>query len=434
MTVVNGASGRGRISYEEAKALAAHQDPKVRLALAKRQDVPPEILYYLAEDGTAEVRLALAHNVAAPRQADVVLARDADTTVRTGLAGKIARLAPGLTADEMDKVRRATHEALETLARDQMTVVRQVLAEALKDVADAPADIIKILAQDAEIAVAGPVLEHSPVLTDEDLLEIIESGPAKGGLAAISRRAHVSETVADAVVGTDDVDAIADLLSNPSAQIREETLDDLIERSADITLWQAPLVGRPKLPAKAATRLAQFLADNLLDVLQQRTDLDSQTLAAVKSVVHQRLGATADARPAEGAPESAGHVDFLKIEPPLEMARRLHAAGKLDAKVIAKALQASDNPFVFAALVVRANLDIKTARVIFNEKSAKGIVAMVWKAGLPMKLAVQIQQRLARIAPSDVVLPVMETEYPLGDDEMNWQLEFYANMTAKKAV
>lgn len=433
MTVVNGASGKGRITYEDAKALAAHQDPQVRLAVAKRQDVPPEILYYLAEDGAAEVRLAVAHNMAAPRQADVVLARDADTTVRTGLAGKIARLAPGLSADEKDKIRRSTHEALEILARDQITVVRQVLAEALKDVADAPADIIKILAQDAEIAVAGPILEHSPVLTDEDLLEIIEGGPAKGGLAAISRRAHVSETVADAVVHTDDVDAIADLLSNPSAQIREETLDNLIERSTDVTLWQAPLVGRPKLPAKAATRLAQLLADNLLDVLQQRTDLDAQTLAAVKSVVHQRLGA-AEARPAEGAPEPAGPVDFLKIEPPLEMARRLHAAGKLDAKVIAKALQASDHSFVFAALVVRANIDIKTARTIFNEKSAKGVVAMVWKAGLPMKLAVQVQQRLARIAPSDVVMPVMETEYPLGDDEMNWQLEFYANVTAKKAV
>jgi uncharacterized protein (DUF2336 family) len=433
MTVVNGASGKGRITYEDAKALAAHQDPQVRLAVAKRQDVPPEILYYLAEDGAAEVRLAVAHNMAAPRQADVVLARDVDTTVRTGLAGKIARLAPGLSADEKDKIRRSTHEALEILARDQITVVRQVLAEALKDVADAPADIIKILAQDAEIAVAGPILEHSPVLTDEDLLEIIEGGPAQGGLAAISRRAHVSETVADAVVHTDDVDAIADLLSNPSAQIREETLDNLIERSTDVTLWQAPLVGRPKLPAKAATRLAQLLADNLLDVLQQRTDLDAQTLAAVKSVVHQRLGA-AEARPAEGAPEPAGPVDFLKIEPPLEMARRLHAAGKLDAKVIAKALQASDHPFVFAALVVRANIDIKTARTIFNEKSAKGVVAMVWKAGLPMKLAVQVQQRLARIAPSDVVMPVMETEYPLGDDEMNWQLEFYANVTAKKAV
>lgn len=429
MTVVSGASGKGRITYEEAKALAAHQDPKVRLAVAKRQDVPPEILYYLAEDGATEVRLAVAHNTATPRQADVVLARDADTTVRTGLAGKIARLAPGLSADEKDKIRRATHEALEILARDQITVVRQVLAEALKDVADAPADIVKILAQDAEIAVAGPILEHSPVLTDEDLLEIIESGPTQGGLAAISRRAHVSETVADAVVHTDDIEAIADLLSNPSAQIREETLDNLIERSADITLWQAPLVGRPKLPAKAATRLAQLLADNLLDVLQQRTDLDSQTLAAVKSVVHQRLG-TAEARPVE----PAGPVDFLKIEPPLEMARRLHAAGKLDAKVIAKALQASDHPFVFAALVVRSNIDIKTARAIFDEKSAKGVVAMVWKAGLPMKLAVQIQQRLARIAPSDVVMPVMETEYPLGDDEMNWQLEFFANVSAKKAV
>jgi hypothetical protein len=111
----------------------------------------------------------------------------------------------------------------------------------------------------------------------------------------------------------------------------------------------------------------------------------------------------------------------------------MHAAGKLDTKVVAKALQANDHPFVTAALVVRSEIDLKTVRTILNEKSAKGIVALTWKAGLPMKMAVQIQQRLARIAPSDTILPVMETEYPMGDEEMKWQLEFYTNMTAKKA-
>lgn len=418
------------ISYEQAKAVAAHRDPEVRKRLASRPDVPAEILYFLAEDADPEVRRAVAANMAAPHQTHMLLARDSDTAVRSGLAEKVARILPNVSAAERDKVRRAAHESLEVLASDQLTVVRRVLAEALKDVADAPLDVIRTLARDTELSVAAPVLEFSPVLTDEDLIAIIESGPAAGGLNAISRRQGLAETVADAIVATDDVQAIGTLLGNKSAQIREETLDQLIERSGDVALWQSPLVGRPRLPARAAAKLARVVADNLLDVLKQRADLDPATLAAVKSVVHQRLGGEEGAAGPE-APSAA--VDFLKIEPPIDVAERLYQANKLDAKVIAKALNASDNAFVFAALIVRSGVDLKTARKIMAEKNPKAVVALSWKAGLPMRMAVQVQQRIARIPPSEVLMPMVENDYPLGDEEMKWQIEFYGSRAAKQS-
>ena len=185
----------------------------------------------MAEDSDAGVRLAVANNLSAPRKADVLLAKDDDVSVRGDLAGKISRLAPGLSADEQDKARSVTYETLEMLAHDQITKVRVILSEALKDIADAPPDVIKTLAMDTEIEVSGPVLEFSPTLSDDDLLQIIEHGPAAGGLNAISRREDVSETVSDDIIGIEDFNAIADLLSNDSAQIREDTLDDLIERA-----------------------------------------------------------------------------------------------------------------------------------------------------------------------------------------------------------
>jgi len=159
------------ISYEVAKKLARDENPEVRQALAARKDIKPEILYFLAEDTDAAVRQAVAKNLSAPRKADVILAKDDDVTVRGDLAGKIARLAPGLSADEQDKAQRATYETLETLAKDQIGKVRSILSEALKDIADAPPDVIKTLAMDTEIEVSGPVLEFSPVLSDDDLLE-----------------------------------------------------------------------------------------------------------------------------------------------------------------------------------------------------------------------------------------------------------------------
>ena len=414
------------ITYDQSKELARHEDPKVRQALAKRKDLKQEILYYLAEDSDPDVRKTVAQNASAPRQTDILLAKDDDADVRGDLASKIARIAPELSADEQDKAHRATYEALELLAKDQITKVREILSEALKDVTDAPPDVIKTLAVDTEIAVSGPVLEFSPVLTDEDLLEIILSGPAKGGLNAISKRSAVSEDVSDAIVDTNDVEAIADLLSNDSAQIREAALDDLIERAPDIDLWHAPLVGRPKLPESAATKLALFLADNLLEVLQDRADLNAETLANVKAVVQQRIGGEG-----VGIKDSEASQDFLKMEPPVEMVDRLYKARKLGGNVVNKALNAGDHAFVMAALIVRTGLNQAAVKRIFVEKSPKGIMALSWKAGMPAKMAVQLQQRMGRIAPSEVITPDDGGEYPLSKDDLNFQLEFFTDLSAK---
>ncbi len=414
------------LTYEAAKQLAANADPRVRQELAARVDLPPEVLYYLAEDSDAAVRRAVAANAAAPHHTHLMLAQDGEVAVRSDLAAKVSRLLPGLSPAEHDKVRHSAHEALRTLARDQMVAVRQILAEALKDVAHAPADVIRTLAGDAESAVASPVLEFSPVLSDDDLIEIIRKGPAAGGLGAIARRQTVSERLTDAVAATHDSTAVAELLGNKGAQVREETLDRLIEQSAGNLLWQPPLAARPKLSAASAAKLALVLADNLLEKFSQRADLDPATLTAVKDAMHQRLSGGGHAR----APMVS--VDPLRDEPPMDMIHKMHADGRLDASTIIRALQSNDLPFAIGALVVLAEVDLPIARRIVQEKNAKAMVALTWKAGLSMSVAVLAQQKLARVAPADVIRPVLGDEFPMGEDEMSWQVEFYVNMAAKK--
>ncbi len=413
------------ISYDEAKKLVLHEDPEVRKELAARDDVSPEILYFLAEDKSAEVRQTVAKNAKAPRQTHSLLARDEDTEVRSGLAEKLSRIAPDLSDDDRDKIRQSTHEALDILARDQISVVRQVLSETLKDVANISPDVIKLLAMDSEIAVAGPVLEYSPVLTDDDLIEIVKSGPTHGGIGAVSRRSGVSEMLADAIVATDDVHGIADLLANETAQIREQTLDDLIDRADTIELWHAPLVNRPALPSGAAIRLARFVADDLLDQLTARDDLDEETLMAVKSMVRRRI----DGNPKEGGGEGA---DIPGVEPPIEVAKRLLAAGRLDAKVLSKALASGDKSLILASLSVLTGLSMAVVDRAFTAHSAKGIVSLVWKAQLPMQLAVQVQQRMAGIAPAEIIEAGQNGEYPFTDDEMNWQISSFTDETDTK--
>lgn len=420
------------LSYDEAKELARHKDPEVRRVLAARPDLRPEILYYLAEDPNPDVRREIAANAATPVQADLRLAADADPSVRGGLAGKIARLAPGLSADEQDRLRRMTYEALILLARDQITRVRQILAEALKDVANAPPDLIRALAHDSELEVSQPVLQFSPVLTDEDLLEIIQSAPLSGKLSAISRRSAVPADVVDAIARTEDIDAIAVLLANPSAQIREETLDMLLDRAPDHEEWHGPMVRRPQLSARAATRLARFVAESLLQGLQERSDIDPETKAAVAAVVRRRVE-EAGSDMAEFH-RGANH-EPITAEPGAEsnfdIASRLLKGGKLDEPSIMAALTAGNDDFVTAALAVRAAVPLELAQKIISTRSSKGMTALAWRAGLSSAAAVMAQIRLAKIAPSDILHPKSGSQaFPLTAEEMNWQLEFFATMAS----
>ncbi|MGE4278595.1 MAG: DUF2336 domain-containing protein [Magnetospirillum sp.] len=410
--------GTRKFTYEEARELAAHEDSNVRATLAAHPEIRPEILYFLSEDKSPEVRRKVAANPATPPQAHPGLAADPDDQVRSGLAAKIARLAPGLTAHEQDRLRRATYDALETLARDNIPKVREILSDALKDVANAPPDVIRRLARDAEIAVAAPVLQFSPVLTDEDLLEVINGSPIPGALSAISKRSTVNVRVADAIAATDDVDAIAILLGNPSAQIREETLDRLVDRATDIEAWHQPMCQRPKLPSKTAAKLARFVAANLLQSLAERHDLDRDAAVAVAAVVAKRL----DEMEASG-PQRAEVKKASDEAAALVRARQLREKGQLDESTVDTALAGNDITFVVCALAVLAELPVTVVRKTVTTQSAKGIVAISWKAGLSVALSEQLQAKLLRL-PAGRQLRGRDGTFPLTAEEMAWQLEF----------
>lgn len=427
-----GADGsKGEISYEKAKELAAHDDEDVRVELAERGDVRPEILYFLAEDASAKVRRAIAVNERTPHHADLILSKDADSTVRESLAEKIVRLAPDLSADDQDKVKRMAYDTLETLARDELTRVRVILAQSLKDVAGAPPQVIRRLAFDTELVVSGPILEHSPVLTDEDLIEIIENGSATGRLSFISKRAQVSARVSDQLAATGDVDAVALLLANPSAQIREETLDSIVDQAADVVSWHAPLVTRPQISSFAAKRLAGFVAANLIRILSIRQNLDPDTLEAVRRAVAKRIEdgeeelLGADDGPMLGAEEAED------TETPLEVATaeiaKLKANGELNEATVKKMIGRDGAEHVIAALASLADIAAPAVQKTAQTQNIKGVVAICFKAGLSAKTAELVQSKLLNIADNEI-LRAEVGNYAMSESDMEWQFEFAADM------
>ncbi len=418
----NDADSDPRLSYDESKSLARDGDPAVRLHLAGREDIRPEVLYFLAEDESAEVRGCIAANFSTPHQADLILARDRDSAVRETLARKIEVLLPELDADEQAQAQKYLVEVIEILAQDQVVRVRQIVAETLKDVASAPSQVIQRLARDAEEVVACPVIEFSPLLSDQDLLEIIESGSNTGRLSAVSRRQGVGEQIADAIVAAGDAGAISALLDNRSAQIREETLDDLVEAAIEVTAWHEPLVRRPSLPASAARKLAGFVAASLLDLLKARDDLDRETARLVAREVERRIEDEA-AETAKNGVETGADSETAE-----QRAKRMFAAGDLDDQALTQALNGGDRDLVRHGIALRANLPVSLIDHVLSAHSPKGVTALAWKAGCAMGFASQLQLRLGGIAPNQVSHPHDGTEYPLSDEEMDWQLDFFQSL------
>ena len=287
-----------------------------------------------------------------------------------------------------------------------------------QDEAAIHAEVIRQLARDAELVVAGPVLQFSPVLTDEDLLEIIKSHPASGRLSAISRRDDVAGPVVDAIVATDDEEAVAFLLANESAQIRETTLDDIIERAIDIEPWHAPLISRPHLASKAAVRLARVVAQNLLSKLGERQDLAPEALEEVRRVVERSL---------EEEPPEGEEAEKSTAEEALEKAKELLEAGTLNEDSVTETVRDGDREFTLASLSLLSGLKVDVVRSVVSNRSAKGMLAVAWKAGLSAKFAETLQRKLALVSQKDL-LRTNGPDYPLDDSDMEWQLDFIKDL------
>ena len=109
------------MEYGDAKNAAGSEEASVRLDLAKRDDLQPEVLYFLAEDNEADVRRAVAENAATLRQADALLVNDVDGDMRISLA-------PDLNTEAQGWLQEMTLKILDDLLRDELPRVRTIIA------------------------------------------------------------------------------------------------------------------------------------------------------------------------------------------------------------------------------------------------------------------------------------------------------------------
>lgn len=397
-----------------AAAAGLPPDEAKRVRQGADQCAKPATLHELATDDSVMVRAAVALNPASPPQVNRALARDPDERVRILLARRLARLVPGLAAEEQRRLQRQTYDTLATLVSDTAVRVRAAIGDVLKDMAQAPHALILRLAQDETVMVSAPIIRFSPLLATEDLLSLIADARSEGTVLAVAGRPGIDAQVSDAIAATADSAAIRALLSNQSAQIREATLDALIDRAIDHPDWHEPLVQRPTLPPRAARALADIVATHLLEALAERGNMPPGLAEELQIKLAARLNsAELPPRRRDPTPEEA-----------LADAQELAKTGRLTEDTALEAARRGNARFAAALLAVAADMPVSVVDRAASLRSAKGLVSLAWKAGFSMRAASALQMLLGRLDPGAILPSGPGGAFPLAVEEMRWQLDF----------
>ena len=409
-----------RPTYDQAKVTLEKGGAAERRDLAMHENIEPEILYYLANDKDPMVRREIADNDGTPLQADIILAKDPDEEVRKELAHKLGRLLPDISTDQQDKLSKMALDILETLARDQIPEVRAIVSDEIKHARNVPKNVVKRLAMDAETTVSAPVREYSPLLSDRDLLEIvalgIESG-VMGPMTSIARREALPEEVVDAIIESGDEYAIPTLLENKTAEISDKTIDLIAVEAEGHEEWHAPLVDRGSLPVRTVKRIASFVSAALFERLIENNDIGEEDVEDMRMEVRKRIESD----------ELLEAEDDKARSKAMERADKLYKEGKLNEKIISQAVDGSDNHFMYCAISYMADLPSEVVAKMLGSGSSKAVTSLCWKAGMSMRMAVSLQRKVAHIRPNSMLHPRSGNQFPLTEDDMEWQIEFYAS-------
>jgi uncharacterized protein (DUF2336 family) len=227
-------------------------------------------------------------------------------------------------------------EVFSKLIAEIETKARTELSHRLAPLRNAPVDVVRRLAQDDDIAVAGPVLKQSQRLAETDLVDIAQT-KSQAHLLAISGRAGIAEPVTDVLVRRGDQEVVRSVADNRDARFSEGSFFTLVDRAEKDGVLAEKVGLRPDIPP----RLFRDLLLKATEVVQQRllASAKPETQAEIRRVlakVSNEVGARAAPRDYKAAMRA---VELLRQEGKLTEAALVDFAktGKYEETVAALA-------------------------------------------------------------------------------------------------
>ena len=195
---------------------------------------------------------------------DAVLRGSAESRLRALWHATDLLITGRFTEDEI----RVFDEAIARLAEEIELAARVQLARRLARADNAPFGIVRKLAFDDSIDVAGPILRHSERL---DVRSLVANARTKSQphLLAISRRKTVSEPVTDVLVTRGNRAVVNSVATNSGARLSEFGCLKLIKRSETDSILAENLGLRTDIPRHLFQQLIAKASDDVRKKLEQ---------------------------------------------------------------------------------------------------------------------------------------------------------------------
>jgi uncharacterized protein (DUF2336 family) len=281
-------------------------------------------------------------------------------------ANAVQKIGRDIRAEQLNDAERVfATKLMERICEDVSALVRRALSITLQSSPNLPRHIAKALIEDID-SIAVPILASSPVLTDEDLVEVLQS-KAADKIRAIAQRKTLSLHISKAIISFGDGVATARVAANDGALISNETAEMIGELYASDDLIREAALSRHDMPPTVIAKL-----------IEHSTDKIDANLRAYPSVSDARAGLIArDTREraqsfviGEGWPE-----DRVR-----DYARALDKSGKLTPRMILRTAGRGDLRFVTMALSVLAGQTVEKTRLMVFSSTGLGAKAVALKA------------------------------------------------------
>jgi uncharacterized protein (DUF2336 family) len=261
--------------------------------------------------------------------------------------------------DAMDVFDELMGRLIEQIERQALIELSRRLAPAQR----APVKVIGRLSRDDDVEIAGPVLEQSSVLTDQDLVQIAKT-KSQAHLYAIAGRTRISEPVTEILVDRGDSKVAAKVAANEGARFSRWTFSKAVVRAEEDQSLALAISNRIDLP----------------------TDLLDQLVRKATKVVQLRLMAVSRPEIRQKISEALTVVSGRIVQSTTSAGRGGRTLMKLDsAQLRARLSQHTDGRNIsdlIDTLATLAELPVRTVTKLVKAGSEETLVAIGKASGL----------------------------------------------------
>lgn len=240
-------------------------------------------------------------------------------------------------------------DIIRMLARDIELSVRKTLSYNLRNSIILPHDIVLRLANDV-LEVSAPILEFSTALTDEDLLNIINTTNEIPKLITLSRRSDISPLISGELINTVHEDVVASLFLNNSSIISQASLEFAFNNFRNNSKVISALINRKDLSAGVVEQILNAVPTEVRNACNNKHIVDNTS----KEV----LGKAEDTLKTASTPPPSSQTKHL--------VNQLIREGLLKESLILRALCEGNMLFFEVSIARRAGIPVTNARTVIQ--------------------------------------------------------------------